>query len=69
MTNSFQKIKMAGAISKYFNGKAIVLLPLCFTHAALAAGDNNKQGDPAIKLEPMVIIQKNPIANSLNTQR
>ena len=69
MNNPFQKKHMAGAISKYLcNRKVIVLLPLCFTHAALAASDNNKQGDPAIKLEPMVIIEKKPMANSLNTK-
>ncbi len=69
MNNPFQKMKMAGAISKYlYNRNVMILLPLCFTHVALAASDNNKQGDPAIKLEPMVIIEKKPMANSLNTK-
>ncbi|MEI6267385.1 MAG: TonB-dependent receptor [Methylococcaceae bacterium] len=64
----FQKMQIAGAVSKYLcNRKVMVLLPLCFAHAALAASDDNQQGDSAIKLEPMVIIQKKPMANSLNT--
>jgi iron complex outermembrane receptor protein len=64
----FLKTQVADAISGYLrNSKMIALLPLCFASAALAENDSNKQFDPAITLEPIVITEQRPNVNSLNT--
>ena len=67
---SFQKKQVTGVISGYlYNSKMITLLPLCFAPSVLAATDNNRQPDPAITLEPIVIIDQRPKINPLNTTK
>lgn len=68
ISSAFQKTQKTGIISgSVSNYKTMALLQLCLSPAVFAADAYNKDSDTAITLEPIVISEKRPNVNSLNT--